>query len=281
MREYRTPLLTILLIAVVAFLASYALGAFNKDGITVVVDEEFGDKTFTYSGTLKDGFFNGRGSINLKNGAVYNGGFDNGRFSGDGVYYSAAPGSSPTGGSAIDNIDPTDWYFTGAFQSGRIINGTYYLASGPISLAEYQFSSVALSAHAWAYSGSFSDRGPNGIGTYTFADGSVYRGNFSNGAANGQGELTAPDGSAVYVGEFSGGVFNGQGAYYNPDGSAVYVGEFSGGTFNGQGVYYSPDGWYYEGGFVDGLFNGEGCVTNGDLAIRGIWKKGVQTVRYE
>ncbi|MDR0830192.1 MAG: hypothetical protein LBN95_08790 [Prevotellaceae bacterium] len=75
----------------------------------------------------------------------------------------------------------------------------------------------------------------NGIGVYSWADGSFYFGNFSNGDRNGSGLYIVRDGMAVkdcptstfFVGFWKDNQKSGKGTGYNIDGKLVYYGTFS------------------------------------------------------
>ena len=118
MRKALVPLLTALLIAAVAFLGAYAMGLFDRDAIIQVVDAQYGSGAFTYTGGTKDGLFSGNGKINLPDGGFFIGNFEEGRFSGEGVYYSG------------DSIENSEWYFEGVFQNGFPANGVFYFSDG-------------------------------------------------------------------------------------------------------------------------------------------------------
>ena len=245
MRKSVTGGLAILLIIAIVVLGFYAMGMFDGDDITHVDDLEDSLGEFSFSGGMKGGLFFGYGIINLKNGGVFAGNFDNGRFSGDGAYTHA-------GGAYTDK-----WYFDGVFNNGRVTGGAFYSANGSVVSVSRDSTNVSISGPGVQYSGNFNERGQNGAGSFIFEDGSVYSGGFLDGLANGEGELT------------------------DSFGNAIYIGWFENGLFNGQGAYYSPDGWSYEGGFKDGRFDGEGRVTDGVSIFPGKWEKGVQVERYE
>ena len=237
--------LAVLFIIAIVFLGFYAMGVFDGDGVTYVGDLEDSLGEFTFSGGMKNGLFSGSGTIELKNGGVFIGEFDNGRFSGDGAYYH----------SGAETVD--DWHFDGVFDSGRVSSGSFSPGGGAAVSVSRDSAAISLYGSGWQYIGGFNERGQNGAGSFIFQDGSVYTGGFMNGLADGDGEFT------------------------DASGNVIYTGQFRNGLYNGQGIYYSPEGWSYEGGFKDGQFDGEGTVTDGGLNVRGIWEEGVQTDRYE
>ena len=240
MHKAVTPVVTVLLISAVAFLAIYGMGALERDGASHVDYLEYGSNEFTFSGEVKDGLFSGNGTVSLYNGGVFTGSFDEGRFSGYGAFYNR--------GDTILN----DWHFDGVFQNGRTSSGTFYFADDSEIVINRDSYDVTLTGPAWQYSGGLNERGQNGKGSFVFKDGSVYNGSFLNGLADGVG------------------------IYFDAEGRVVYEGDFRNGLFNGRGTYFSSDGWSYEGGFKDGLFDGEGTVTDGDNIHSGVWREGVQ-----
>ena len=245
MRRSATSFYTILLVTAVVLLALYAMGALDGAGILYVRNMEHNSGDFSFSGGVKDGLFSGSGMLSYANGAAFTVGFDEGRFSGDGAFYSGGGGNR------------NDWHFYGAFSDGRTDGGTFYFADGyKVDFSRDQ-ATVTLTGSSWRYSGSLSELGQNGDGSFTFEDGFVYSGGFLNGLADGVGE------------------------YKDPGGRVIYSGEFSGGFFDGQGIYYSHEGWTYEGSFKNGLFDGDGVVRYDDFVVHGLWKEGVQIERHD
>jgi len=243
MRKALTPILTALLIAAVALLGSYAMGVFDTDNIIQTSGTEYASGAFTYSGGIKDGLFSGDGTIDLKDGGLFTGSFDQGRFSGGGVYHSQ------------ESAETIGWSFDGVFQHGRTESGTFHFSDGSAVVLDRNASITTLTSPNWQYSGGFGQNGQNGTGTFTFEDGSVYKGGFLDGFADGEG------------------------LYSDSEGRPIYTGSFKNGSYDGRGTYYSPDGWTYEGSFKNGLFDGEGCLTFGEEAVQGIWYEGDQIRR--
>jgi len=239
------PVVSAVLVSAAVFLALYALGVFSGGAVTYVDNLEYSSGGFAFSGGLVDGQFNGAGTIGLAGGSVFKGEFDEGRFSGDGAFYYSG------------DIHSDDWHFNGLFQNGRAGGGIFYFDEEHEVVFSRDSTEVFLSGPDWQYRGGFNERGPNGVGTFVFADGSVYRGGFLNGLAHGDGQ------------------------YMCEDGKLIYSGEFSDGSFDGRGFYFSTEGWVYEGGFKDGLFNGEGRITDGHRVNKGRWALGVQIRRNE
>ena len=224
--------------------ACYSLGVFGIDNARYVNDMFFEAGDFTYSGGLKHGKFNGDGLISMQTGESYSGGFDDGRFSGNGHFSDSLEG----------------WSFSGLFETGEVVSGQLRSTDGIMvgyNGSDGRKEDNIYFSQSWQYTGALSELGQTGEGTFVTADGFVYSGGFTHGLADGEGSLT------------------------DAGGVVIYEGSFENGYFSGFGCYHSPEGWTYEGGFKDGLFDGEGVVTLEGGVVRGVWKKGVQTTRYE
>ena len=240
MKKISALILTILFVFAVILFGLYAMGILDGDGIIHTDSAEFQSGGFTFTGEMKDGLFEGDGTIVFNDGGVFTGAFSDGRFSGDGTFYN-------NGGA-----DTSDWYYNGVFQNGRTDGGVFHSSGGTEIFFGRGSAGADIAAPKWQYNGEFNEHGQNGTGSFTFEDGSVYNGSFLNGLANGEGE------------------------YSDAEGKTIYKGSFSNGAFNGQGVYFSPEGWSYEGSFKNGLFDGDGTYTDENSIVHGIWKEGAQ-----
>jgi len=114
MHKSLATVLSIFFITAIVFLGLYAMGVFDGDGVSYVDSAVYGNGEFVYRGELKNGRFNGPGSVTMKSGSVYSGGFTDGRFSGYGAFYSAA-----------------GWSFEGNFKDG-LIDGDGIFKSGSL-----------------------------------------------------------------------------------------------------------------------------------------------------
>ena len=240
MKKIRLYVLAFAFVLAVAASACYAMGVFGADSTVKVSDKEYAGGIFTYSGELRNGRFDGEGTLNFQTGDKFSGNFTDGRINGNGVFFGRE-----------------GWRFEGGFEDCEVFGGTLVLEDGSTEVYKREADADRFESAGWQYDGNFGVRGQDGIGTFTFADGSVYFGGFSRGMANGEG------------------------VYTDASGKTVYEGEFNFGVFEGQGIYYNPEGWSYEGGFKDGLFDGEGAVTLDGQTIHGVWEKGGQIKRYE
>ena len=149
------------------------------------------------------------------------------------------------------------------------------------------------------YRGSFADTGDiwnrNGLGVYTWPDGSYYWGNWSDGVCEGEGLYIAGatytlrycPGCTFYVGSFVNNQRSGWGACYDMDGNLVYEGNFSAdaptGTFptpgqsNKRFQILKADGGYYVGETLDGRRHGKGVfISDTGEAWYGNWAGGAK-----
>jgi len=239
-RDLAKPSLTVLLVAAIVLLALYSIGILDTGEYHFVDKMEYAEGGFSFTGSLKDGYFNDNGIIVFNEGHTYNGGFTDGRFDGEAVY-----------------SDATDkWWLRGEFQSGRFSNGQLFLGDGLTVIYEIVQNTNTVISPTWQYNGGLNERGQNGSGRFTFEDGSIYIGDFMNGLAYGEG------------------------MFVDAEGNTLYTGQFLNGFFDGAGVYYSTEGWVYQGDFKEGMFDGEGILFIDDTVVHGIWEKGVQITRF-
>lgn|GEM_PF-1136830 len=244
-RKPATAVLASAFIVAVVLLGVYATGVFDVDKPRYTEQLEYDEGDFSFSGYLKDGYFDGHGAITFQNGDMYYGGFKEGRFDGEATYIYFGEGGEDS------------WRFDGIFENGKILSGIFNYSDGTAVSYESASDADTVVSSSWQYIGGLNERGQNGTGRFTYEDGSVYIGDFMIGSAMGEG------------------------AYINAAGVTVYTGEFLNGYFDGQGAYNSPSGWTYAGGFKNGLFSGEGQLTIGEIVIGGVWEEGVQITRYE
>ena len=202
-----SKIFSILFILFVFVTASFALGLFEFDNSVVVNNKKYIAGDFMFSGVLSDGVFHDEGRIDFFDGSHFFGFFNEGRFSGDGVF----------------NAD--DWRFHSYFTEGSFTYGTLEYNDGRnINIAIDSFYSD------WSFEGIVNENGQTGQGIFIFADGLIYKGDFENGFAHGLGVLLSADGEIIYEGSFAYGFFDGFGIYRGLDGRTVE------GLFN-MGVY--------------------------------------------
>jgi len=137
------------------------------------------------------------------------------------------------------------------------------------------------------FKGMVTSTNPHGPGELRMPDGSVYKGNFDNGQKSGQGTLELREGDQVkysYQGEWQHGHKHGEGIEI--DGPLRYKGDFSMGVKQGSGrLEHSNDGWWYEGDFKQDKPHGLGteqltCGTNYRGQFKDGEKEGYGTCQY-
>lgn len=205
--------------------------------------------TLLYTGKLSGGAAQGDGRLYDDGVLVYQGGFADNEYSGNGKLF-AASGSLVYDGGFSDSVysgsgklydDEGKLLYEGEFSAGLYDgNGTEYYPSGKIrSRGVYTAGVLNGEGQTYAENGSL-----------------IYSGGFVNGKYSGSGELYS-DGALKYVGSFVDGEMSGEGTEYSPFGAKVYSGGFSSGVYSGTGTLYIwKNGFRLEGQFENGLANG-------------------------
>lgn len=192
-----------------------------------------------YDGYIKDGTFEGQGTIKYNDGASYSGNWSNGVFDGYGVYIYTDGGSY-------------DGYWENGTQHGQ---GTLTYASGAV------------------YSGNWKNGSLDGYGIFTYSDGSEYNGYWKNGKQEGQGTLTYTDGS-VFSGNWLNAKRDGYGVIIYGSG-AKYDGYWKADRFDGYGIYYFTNGDIFKGDWVGGIQHGNGIyIFSNGTSVSGVWQNG-------
>lgn len=177
----------------------------------------------TDSNSATESSLNGKHTITLPSGDLYEGNYVEGRRTGKGT------------------LKFTDGcVYEGDFLDGkRIGKGKLTWPNGDI------------------YEGDFLDDKITGNGKLTKANGDIYECEFMDGKVNGKGKLTFTNGS-IYEGELVDNAITGKGTFtYTFMGVVIRVdeGNFVNGTLNGHGKRTLP-GMVYEGNFVNGEYIG-------------------------
>jgi hypothetical protein len=130
----------------------------------------------------------------------------------------------------------------------------------------------AIKYHCWGkfmtprgdtYIGELKGGKQNGLGTYTYVDGSRYVGQWTDGKLQGKGELSwtaGPNKGDKYTGDFHDNKRHGFGVHLFASG-ARYVGEFFEDKKHGSGTLNFPDGSRYVGDFRNDVKSGQGTLT--------------------
>ena len=165
----------------------------------------FGDSG-RYSGELKYGRPDGRGTLRYSDGRSYQGEWRSGHWHGRGK---------------------------ASFSNGDVFHGTY--------LNDKRHGKGVYKYHdGRKYDGAYKQDRRDGMGTFTWPDGSRYIGCFKGGKREGKGHYKFPDGS-TYTGYWKNGKYDGIGEVVWASGRR-YRGEFKEGLAHGYGIEYRADG---------------------------------------
>ncbi len=171
-------------------------------------------------------------------------------------------------------------------QQASAVNANPSLPEGTRIVADQPYIYLtAVGEMTGQYSGEWSNREPNGRGTFIVAQagsnetcrwekGDTFTGIFANGKLTGQGTTAFACGNR-YVGEYQNGLPNGYGTFTCTDGSE-YTGSFVDACYSGVGTMTYSDGTKYTGEWENGMPNGQGCAydTDGTLLFDGEWING-------
>eukprot|EP00985_Skeletonema_marinoi_P000017 scaffold8_cov142-Skeletonema_marinoi.AAC.10 len=169
-----------------------------------------------------DGLRDGKGILNMENGAIYDGQLMGGLPHGEGI-------CTWTNGDRYEG----DWD-----RGTRHGKGIYKRANGDV------------------FDGEFKVNLRHGKGKYIWTNGDVYDGEWRLDEQHGKGTMKCKDGT-FYSMQFKDGLAHGEGTYKRSDGS-IYHGEVRGGLIHGRGKMKYRDGSEYTGQFVFGRMHGEG-----------------------
>ena len=187
-----------------------------------------------YEGEFKNGTYNGKGVLTYANGNRHEVEWKNNNANGKGVYIYA-------NGDRIE----------GEWKDDSYVKGVYFYKNGD------------------RYEGDWSKDGTkrNGIGTLTYADGSVYVGEFQDGEINGKGNITFPKGKKTQIKSYDGywknGKYNGWGTMIWYNGSR-YEGQWLEQKLHGYGEYTGSNGDRYKGQWENDKRNGSGTMIYSD-----------------
>ena len=170
----------------------------------------------TYTGSMKDGLFHGKGTRLFPKGEKYDGEYVNGQASGRGVF-------TGYGGSKYEGH-----FLHGEFNG----QGTYVRFDGT------------------RYAGEFKDGALEGNGEVIYSDGGKAKGQFKDWVPNGTGAFVSASGTTT-LGEFKHGRLNGEGVIRYASG-AIDQGTFKNGVLNGPGKIKNSYGELFEGIFKNG-----------------------------
>jgi hypothetical protein len=270
-------------------------GVAKKDGVDI------GNR---YEGEVRNGDFNGNGTLHYANGDRYVGQWKDGLRDGLGNLYKN-DGSTQKGiwkedvlvkeqnstppivnnpNNSKNRLPDCNGVFTGpCYYAGAVSKG------GQTSLNRYEGEILNSRWHGAGiyyyldpgdlrgdrYEGNFINGSKEGKGTYYWSSRDVYVGDFKNNKIEGFGTKTYSTGSK-YVGEFKNGQFDGQGTFTYLTEGDEYVGQFKEDYRHGSGIYSYANGERYVGMYQKGKKNGQGILygKNGSILKQGVWKDG-------
>jgi DNA polymerase III epsilon subunit family exonuclease len=214
---------------------------------------------------------NGFGQTTLPNGDKYEGNFSNGKRHGHGIYR-WSNGSTYEGEWVQGEITGNG---KKVFSSGAINSGTF--VNGELNGHGTQIFSPSGEWKGDKYIGEFVNGIREGLGTYTWSNGTTYAGQWLAGKMHGNGTKKMADGS-IDTGIFNDGLLEGLGTRVwktDNDLEERYEGSFKNGLRHGRGLHLFSNGDRYDGDWAEDLRSGNGTYTwtNGDQ-YSGEWIKG-------
>ncbi len=235
-----------------------------------------------YEGGYRNGQFNGDGTINYPDGSMYEGNFVNGVIEGEGEY--TASNGDVYVGQFVNNDYCGHGKYTclngnsieGKFESSKIKGYARVKISGEDEAR--QMGGYDWTSHVETMdisSKAFDLHKYNGTADLIYANGDHYDGALTDDCYNGNGTLISQDGS-TYKGNWIMNKKSGNGTITYADGS-MYKGYFLNGQYDGQGKMYYVNGDVYDGAWKLSKKEGYGRYTeaNGNY-FYGMWKNDVK-----
>ncbi len=198
-----------------------------------------------YIGDWKDNKYNGAGVLQLNDGRVIDGNFE------DGLVCDTATETNAKGYKLYEGEWKNNLYNgTGRkyFKNGGYCEGEFKDGIATGIMSGYNSNGNIV------YVGEYKDDLPNGSGICYKNGKKEYEGNFTDGVKNGNGKLF-DDEKCYYTGQMLDNLQDGYGEYYC-DGVITYKGIWSKGMYNGCGVLYENGEPKYVGEFCYDKMNG-------------------------
>jgi len=233
--------------------------------------------SYTYEGGFKNGKFSGNGKQVFDNGAEISGNFEEGKVQGEGFIkyseggtYTGALKDSLPYGNGISKYKNGDIY-SGFIQDnkfnglGKLTTAAGIVFDGSWLNGQLQDGSKKVDKSGNVYVGSYKGVVPKGYGKLIASDNSVYEGNFEDGFPEGKGTLRFSNGD-VYSGDFLKGKRTGTGVYKWASGNS-FEGSFKDGDFVDYGTHRYINGDQAVGKYESGIMTGRWTITrpNGDI----------------
>jgi len=255
-----------------------------KNYLNTIKKDIIENDEWVYEGDVFENEPHGEGLIRYSDGSWYEGSFEDGEFSGWGIYCDSKGNKTETDwryGEESENDTVYKTYVNGDEYEGEIIHGEF-------SFGVYKWSTGAVYDGHWAdnlrngegkmvypegdvYTGNWKDGFPHGYGEKIFVDGSKYFGNWEKGEMHGKGKLIFKE-NDYYEGEFSFQKFNGFGSRFYSNGDR-YNGNWKNNKKNGYGDLIESNGNKYSGNWLDDLKEGDGkFVLSFGIVQEGKWK---------
>ena len=208
-----------------------------------------------YEGMFEEGDRNGYGTFTYSNGAVYQGSWRDGEYSGAGYL-------------KTDEFEFDGVWLNGKRHGGRghieYTNGEQYL--GGWANDRFQDNGILRLPGLGEFHGTFDNGNKVGLGRFNFLDGSEYIGNWEDDRAHGEGKFVFSSRKAVYLlasmdAYDSRQMMSNSRDRYFLDFGGTYVGEFQAGEMSGEGAVTASDGTLYEGEWQHSVPHGHGVLT--------------------
>ena len=224
-----------------------------------------------------------------ESGDRYEGAFRQGAMHGHGRYDWLASGAWYEGGWIDDVMEGEGELHTtgGAVLRGKFVGGVLH------GHGSFEWGHEVGGGGRSNYTGDFVRGLQHGMGTLTYADGSVYVGSFYEGRQHGRGKWRAAAGSAPPLSDIEAGrallegsiagvaaaatsSAAGAAATAGSGGVHRYDGEWKDGKKHGRGTYTFADGHVLDGQFEADLLHGHGVKLgpNSQVLARGEWRAG-------
>jgi hypothetical protein len=229
-----------------------------------------------YEGEFLDGCFHGYGKLTYQNGDIYTGNFKKCKKHGEGM---GEISDGTTYEFKYDNdilISSKEiaQLYTGPRKPS--LEGEALRAASIEHEKQIKNQKIINYQNKDKYEGEIFNNKPNGLGTYTFANGSYYFGAFKDGKFQGNGEFVF---SRLHrcKGLYENNKLEGMGkcSFENGD---TYEGQFKNGLKNGNGIKHYKNGTIYDGEWLNGLKHGNGKFRfNKAMWISSKWVNGEST----